>query len=156
MGGLETTEYLLWGPLGDVSKTSQGVARGGKAGKYGGGESGGGGGIGDWRNRGGRDVGIEGEGDREGSDKLGEGGGPSKGGFWRGEDGIRSHVTGGGNDTQEVRGLSHHMTCGGGVKLVTVILNHRLTSSINFHEFLHSLQAGRGTGTSTLEAKLIQ
>ena len=41
------------------------------------------------------------------------------------------------------------------MKLVTVILNHRLTASFNFHKFLHSLRAGRGTGTSTLEAKLI-
>ena len=116
-----------------MSKTSQGVARGGKAGKYGGGESGGGGGIGDWRNRGGRDVGIEGEGDQERSEKLREGGGPGKGGFWGGEDVIRIHAAGGGTDTQEGRGLSHQRTCGGGVKLVAVILNHRLTASINSH-----------------------
>ena len=41
-------------------------------------------------------------------------------------------------------------------KVVAAILNHRLTASINFHEFLHGFQAGRGTCTATLESKLIQ
>ena len=41
-------------------------------------------------------------------------------------------------------------------KIVAVILNRRLTSSITFHEVLHGFWAGRGTGTATLEAKLIQ
>ena len=41
-------------------------------------------------------------------------------------------------------------------KVVAVILNPRLTSSINFHDVLHGFRAGRGTGTATLEAKLIQ
>ena len=41
-------------------------------------------------------------------------------------------------------------------KFVAVILNRRLTSSITFHDVLHGFQAGRGTGTTTLEAKLIQ
>ena len=40
-------------------------------------------------------------------------------------------------------------------KLVAAILNFRLTASITFHSFLHDLQEGRGTGTSTLEAKLL-
>ena len=41
-------------------------------------------------------------------------------------------------------------------KVVAVILNLRLTSSITFHDVLHGFRAGRGTGTATLEAKLLQ
>ena len=41
-------------------------------------------------------------------------------------------------------------------KAVAVILNRRITSSITFHDVLHGLRAGRGTGTAALEAKLIQ
>ena len=41
-------------------------------------------------------------------------------------------------------------------KVVAVILNRRFTSSITFHDVLHGFRAGRGTGTATLEAKLIQ
>ena len=41
-------------------------------------------------------------------------------------------------------------------KVVAVILNRRFTSSITFHDVLHGFWAGRGTGTTTLEANLIQ
>ena len=41
-------------------------------------------------------------------------------------------------------------------KVVTVILNFCLTTSIDFHVVLHGLWAGRGTGTTSLEAKLLQ
>ena len=41
-------------------------------------------------------------------------------------------------------------------KVVAEILNRRLTASITFHDFLHEFRAGRGTGTATLKAKLIQ
>ena len=41
-------------------------------------------------------------------------------------------------------------------KVVSAILNRRLTASITFHDFLHGFQSGRETGTSTLEAKLLQ
>ena len=41
-------------------------------------------------------------------------------------------------------------------KLVEVNLNFRLTSSITFHDVLHGFRAGCGTGTSTLEAKILQ
>ena len=41
-------------------------------------------------------------------------------------------------------------------KVVAVILNCRLTSPITFHDVLHGFRAGRGTGTATLEAKLLQ
>ena len=41
-------------------------------------------------------------------------------------------------------------------KVMAVILNRRLTSSIIFHDVLHGFRAGRGTGTATLEAKLLQ
>ena len=40
-------------------------------------------------------------------------------------------------------------------KVVTEILNLRLTSSITFHALLHGFRAGCGTGTTTLEAKLL-
>ena len=41
-------------------------------------------------------------------------------------------------------------------KVVVVIHNCRLTGSITYHELLHGFRAGRGTGTATLKAKLIQ
>ena len=41
-------------------------------------------------------------------------------------------------------------------KVVAAILNFRLTASITFHDFLHGFRAGRGTGTATLEANLLQ
>ena len=37
-------------------------------------------------------------------------------------------------------------------KVVAAILNHRLTASINFHNFLHGFRAGCGTVNSTLKA----
>ena len=41
-------------------------------------------------------------------------------------------------------------------KAVAVTLNLRFTASITYHNSLHSFWAGRGTGTATLEVKLIQ
>ena len=41
-------------------------------------------------------------------------------------------------------------------KLVSAILNRWITSSITFHDFLHGFRAGCSTGTTTLEAKLLQ
>ena len=41
-------------------------------------------------------------------------------------------------------------------KVVASILNHQLTASITFHNFLHGFRAGCSTGTATLEAKLLQ
>ena len=41
-------------------------------------------------------------------------------------------------------------------KVVAVILNCRFTSSITYHDALHGFRAGRGTGTATLEVKLLQ
>ena len=41
-------------------------------------------------------------------------------------------------------------------KVVAAILNFRLMESITFHNFLHGFQAGRGTGTPTLDSKLLQ
>ena len=41
-------------------------------------------------------------------------------------------------------------------KVVAVVLNRRFTSSITFHDVLHGFRAVRGTGTATLDAKLIQ
>ena len=40
--------------------------------------------------------------------------------------------------------------------IVAEILNLRLTASITFHDFLHGFLEGRGTGTATLKAKLLQ
>ena len=40
-------------------------------------------------------------------------------------------------------------------KVVTEILNLRLTYSITFHDFIHGFWAGRGTSMATLEAKLL-
>ena len=40
-------------------------------------------------------------------------------------------------------------------KVVAEILNCRLTASITFHNFLHGFRAGCGTGTATLEDKLL-
>ena len=41
-------------------------------------------------------------------------------------------------------------------KVVAVILNRRFTSSITYNDALHGFRAGSGTGTATLEDKLIQ
>ena len=41
-------------------------------------------------------------------------------------------------------------------KVLAVILHRRLTTAITYHDFLHCFLAGRGTGTATLEAKLLQ
>ena len=41
-------------------------------------------------------------------------------------------------------------------KVVAVILNCRLTAGIKLHDALHGFWEGRGTGTATLEAKLLQ
>ena len=41
-------------------------------------------------------------------------------------------------------------------KAVVAIINRRFTASITYHNSLHELWAGRGTGTVTLEVKLIQ
>ena len=40
-------------------------------------------------------------------------------------------------------------------KVVAEILYRRLMTTITYHYFLHSFQAGRGTGTATLKAKLL-
>ena len=39
---------------------------------------------------------------------------------------------------------------------MAVILNFQLTASITFHDVLHGFCAGRGTGTATLEGKILQ
>ena len=41
-------------------------------------------------------------------------------------------------------------------KAISVIINHRILSSIQFHDTLHGFCAGRGTGTATLEENLLQ
>ena len=41
-------------------------------------------------------------------------------------------------------------------KVVAEIINRRFTASITYHDFLHGFRAGCGTGTTTLEAKLLQ
>ena len=41
-------------------------------------------------------------------------------------------------------------------KVVAVILNRRFTASIHIHKLLHGFRVGRSTGTTTLEAKLLQ
>ena len=41
-------------------------------------------------------------------------------------------------------------------KVLTVILNCRFTTSIAFHGILRGFWAGCGTGTASLEAKLLQ
>ena len=41
-------------------------------------------------------------------------------------------------------------------KVVAVILNFCFTASITYHDSLHGFRAGRGTGTATLEVKLLQ
>ena len=41
-------------------------------------------------------------------------------------------------------------------KVVAGIINRRFTSSITYHDALHGFRTGRGTGTATLESKLLQ
>ena len=40
--------------------------------------------------------------------------------------------------------------------MITTIINNRLRISISLHDNLHRFRQGRGTGTATLEAKLVQ
>ena len=40
--------------------------------------------------------------------------------------------------------------------VVVAIRNRRFTASITYHNLLHGFRAGRGTGTATLEAKLLR
>ena len=40
-------------------------------------------------------------------------------------------------------------------KVVTAILNFRLTASITFHDFLHGFWAGRSTSIATLDSKVL-
>ena len=41
-------------------------------------------------------------------------------------------------------------------KVVAAILHCRLTTAITYQDALHGFRAGRGSGTATLEAKLLQ
>ena len=41
-------------------------------------------------------------------------------------------------------------------KVVAAILNYRLTASITFHDFLHGFWESCGTGTATLDTKMLQ
>ena len=41
-------------------------------------------------------------------------------------------------------------------KVVAAILNRRFTASITHHEFIYGFRSGHGTGTATLEAKMLQ
>ena len=41
-------------------------------------------------------------------------------------------------------------------KAVTVILNFGFAASITYHDSFHGFWSGRGTGTASLEVKLIQ
>ena len=41
-------------------------------------------------------------------------------------------------------------------KALAVILNCRFTAAITYHDFLHGIQAGSGTGATTLELNLLQ
>ena len=40
--------------------------------------------------------------------------------------------------------------------MMTGILNRSLMSSIQFHDTLHGIRIGRGTGTTSLESRLLQ
>ena len=41
-------------------------------------------------------------------------------------------------------------------KVMSLIMNQRFTANVKFHDALHGFRAGRGTGTATIEAKLLQ
>ena len=59
-------------------------------------------------------------------------------------------------DSQGGEGLPGHRPCGGDVEGSGGNFNCQLTASITYHDFLHGFREGRGTGTATLEAKLLQ
>ena len=40
-------------------------------------------------------------------------------------------------------------------KSVLVILNHRFTTSITYHDYRHGFRAGHGAGIATFEVKLL-
>ena len=41
-------------------------------------------------------------------------------------------------------------------KAISNIINRQISSSVQFHDTLHLFRAKRGTGTATLEAKLLR
>ena len=41
-------------------------------------------------------------------------------------------------------------------KVLSGIINQKIGSAVHFYDVLHSFQAGRGTGTATLEANFLQ
>ena len=87
--------------------------------------------------------------------QLGDGVGTRTYGVHGGANGGGGHVAGGGTDPQgkkDYRGIGLMEVIW---KVVAEILNRRLTASITFHNFLHIFWAGCGTGTATLEAKLL-
>ena len=65
-------------------------------------------------------------------------------------------MAGGGNDTKGATGVPGNWASGGDVEGCGGDLHRRITASITFYKFLHIFRAGRGKGTATLEAKLIQ
>ena len=87
---------------------------------------------------------------------MGEGRGDHTDGVLGRRTGGGSHLAGGGPHPEgkgDYRGIGLVEVMW---KVVAVILNRRLTSSITFHDVLHGFRAGRGTGNATLEAKLLQ
>ena len=113
---------------------------------------------------GGRDRGRKIDGDGGGDDRyratvpvqLEEGGRADSGVLMGGLSGIGVHVAGCGPGLQGGMGLPWHRKMEVVWKLVTVILNIRPTTYIAFHGVLHGFWAGLGTGTTSLEAKLLQ
>ena len=41
-------------------------------------------------------------------------------------------------------------------KTMSELINHRIGAVVRYHVALHGFRAGRGTGTASLEAKLLQ
>ena len=88
--------------------------------------------------------------------ETGEGGGSDAGGLPRGLDGAGIHLSGGGTTPQGGGGGYYGIDLVEVVwKAVTVIINFCLTAYITFHVVLHGFWESRGTGTTSLEAKLI-
>ena len=101
-------------------------------------------------------YGVDGVDVTYGGGQLGEGGRPGSDIVQGGETGGEGHVSGGGPDYQGKKGLPQNWPCGGDVEGSDGDFKLRLMASTTFHDFLHGFRAGCGTGTITLEAKLLQ
>ena len=76
--------------------------------------------------------------------------------FREGGDGGRGHLAYRGIDTKGEKVVQGHWASRGDGEGCGGNLTSPTSTAITYHDFLHGFWAGRGTGTATLEAELLQ